>query len=106
MPQPRKYNSHAERQAAYHKRRKQALAEHLQQKGLPTLPAVATIPGCTRWNQAISGVRQLIMTVEAEMESYYDDRSERWQESERGEEFQQKLDDLRNILESVADWMV
>ena len=106
MPQPRKHSSHAERQAAYRERQSQALADCLQPgKSLPPLPVVSTIPGTTRWRQALAAVEQQMRAVEAGMESYYDDRSERWQESDRGEEFEQRLEDLRTTLELVTEWL-
>jgi len=106
MPQPRKHNSHAERQAAYRKRQSQALSDSRQTgKNLPPLPVVSTIPGTTRWRQAMTAIEQQMHAVEDEMESYYDERSERWQEDERGQEFQQRLEDLRAALELVTEWI-
>ena len=105
MPQPRKHDSHAKRQAAYRQRQAQALAEQLQQQHcLPPLPVIASIPGWPRWRQAMAAVERHMQSVEAEMQDYYDERSERWQESERAEEFEQKLDELRAALEIVAQW--
>jgi hypothetical protein len=83
MPQPRKHSSHAERQAAYRSRRREALAAHLDQKGLPPLPAVSTIPGHARWRQAMSNIEAQMMRIEAEMEAYYEERSERWQQTDK-----------------------
>jgi len=106
MPQPRKHSSHADRQAAYRRRQSQALSDLIQpDKDLPPLPAVSAIPGTTRWRQAMAAIERQMRTVEAEMESYYDERSERWQESERGEDFQQRIEDLRAALELVTEWI-
>ncbi len=106
MPQPRMYNSHAERQAAYRKRRQEELGEHLKRKGLPPLPRAKTnVAGHTRWQASMSMVEAQMMRVEAEMEAYYDDRSERWQQGERAEAFEQKLTDLRAALELVTEWI-
>jgi hypothetical protein len=106
MPQPRKHSSHAERQAAYRKRQAQTLSDLLQPaKSLPPLPAVSSIPGTTRWRQAMTAIEQQMRTIEAEMETYYDERSERWQGSDRGEDFQQRIEDLRAALELVTEWL-
>lgn len=104
MPQLKKHNSPADRQAAYLKRQRQALAEHLDQKGLPPLPAISTIPGRARWRQAMQSIAAQMMRVEAEMEAYYQERSDRWRESERADEFEQKLDELRAALDLVTEW--
>jgi hypothetical protein len=53
----------------------------------------------------MAAIERQMRTVEAEMESYYDERSERWQESERGEDFQQRIEDLRAALELVTEWI-
>ena len=105
MPQPKKHNSHAERQAAYRKRQRQELAARLEDKGLPPLPAISTIPGHPRWNQAMSNIEAQMMRIQAEMEFYYHERSERWQESDRATEFEQKMDDLREALDLVTEWI-
>jgi hypothetical protein len=105
MPQPRKHTSHAERQAAYRKRSNQALARLLEHKGLPPLPAVPTMPGHARWRRAMSAIETQMTQIEAEMQSYYEERSQRWQESERAEEFQQKIDDLAAARDLVTEWI-
>lgn len=105
MPQSRKHQSHAQRQAAYRQRQAQALSERLQQQNrLSPLPAIASIPGWTRWRQAMAAVEQHMHSVEAEMQDYYDERSQRWQESERAEEFEQKLQELQDAIEIVEQW--
>jgi hypothetical protein len=100
------HNSHAQRQAAYRKRQREAIAAHLDQKGLPPLPAVSTIPGRARWLQAMCNIEAMMMRIEAEMEAYYDERSERWQQSDKAQEFDQKLEDLRAALELVTEWII
>lgn len=94
MPTPRKYQTDAERQAAY--RQRQAEARHVEQqaKGLPLLPAVPTIPGTARWKALRDQAQALLETMLDEMQRYYDDRSEQWQESDRGEEFQERIDQV------------
>jgi hypothetical protein len=106
MPQPQKYNSHAERQAAYRRRRQDELTQHLDRKGLPHLPVGKTrVAGHARWQAAMSMVEAQMIRVEAEMEAYFEDRSERWQQAEKGEDFEQKLTDLRAALELVTEWI-
>lgn len=103
MPQERKYASSSQRQAAYRQRQEHARAQQLRQKGLPPLPAIPTIPGWPRWNASIRYAAQMLETTLSEMQDYYDERSEQWQEDERGEEHQQKLDAVQTALDAVSE---
>ena len=78
MPQPRMHSSHAARQAAYRRRQEQAREKQLRERGLPPLPAIATLPGYARWNAAISQDACLLSSVVAEMQDYFDARSDEW----------------------------
>ena len=99
MPTPRRYASHAERQAAYRKRVAAAREQERQAKGLPPLPRVATMPGTQRWAAMKEQALRLLQTVEEEMQEYYEQRSPSWQESERGERM---AEDLQAFQEAIA----
>jgi hypothetical protein len=73
-------------------------------RGLPPLPAVSTIPGWPRWKEAMGRIAAQLEVIESEMADYYDQRSERWQEGERAEAFDENLNVLRTIMESVQIW--
>ena len=103
MPQQRKHNTNATRQAAYRARREQARQIALTQKGLPSLPAIPTLPGWTRWNASFTAAHALIAESLSEMQSYFDDRSETWQESERGEEHQEHIASVEAALDAVGE---
>ena len=90
IPQPRTYTTNAQRQAAYRQRVDQATKAQLTAKGLPTLPAPANMPGTVRWRALLTQASFALTTAEAEMQAYYDARSFSWQESEKGEIFQEK----------------
>ena len=45
--------------------------------------------------------QNLISGVRENLQEYYDDRSEAWQESERGEEFQERIDSVANVYDEV-----
>ena len=59
---------------------------------------IATLPGQARWIAALSSAQALVAQVSTEMRDYYDERTETWQESERGEQFQERLDALEELL--------
>jgi hypothetical protein len=101
MPQRRIHASPAHRQAAYHHRCQEALRQQLQKQGLPALPVLSNIPGTARWRQAITCAAHLLEVVGDEMEAYYEDRSEAWQESDRAEAFQERLEAVRDAQQAV-----
>jgi hypothetical protein len=94
----------AGRQAAYRKRRRAQIDDLLTMRGLPALPAVATIPGWPRWKEAMGRIAVQLEVIEREMTDYFDERSERWQESERAEAFDESRNILRTIVESCQAW--
>jgi hypothetical protein len=95
--------TNAQRQAAYRRRRRD-MVDDLMARGLPKLPAVSTIPGWPRWKAAMSRITAQLEVIESEMTDYYDERSERWQESERAEAFDDNLNVLRTIMETAQAW--
>ena len=52
----------------------------------PALPMISSMPGWPRWNASFKAAHELIAESLGEMQDYFDDRSESWQESERGED--------------------
>ena len=102
MPQRKMHASHAHRHAAYRKRCLEGQQRQLQEKGLPALPAIPTVPGTPRWRLAIAKATELLSMVAQEMEGYFGDRSQEWQESERGENFQERLEAISEARDAVA----
>jgi hypothetical protein len=100
MPTPRRYASHAQRQAAYRKRQADAHKEKVT-AGIPPLPGVPTIPGWPRWNAMTQRILLLLISMKEEMQDYYDQRSEAWQESERGEAMTQRLQAVEEAVTAV-----
>ena len=105
MPQTRKYGDNAQRQAAYRRRRSQSRADERSAE----LPAHVRAGTTTeekmseekRWRTRLLKAFQSVATTCQEMEERYLHRSERWQESERGEEFQERLDTVHEALEAL-----
>ncbi len=102
MPQPKTHASAAARQAAYRKRCEQARRAALVAKGLPSLPAIASLPGWKRWNASFEAAQELIENTLDEMREYYDDRSEAWQESDRGDEHQERISTVEEALDALG----
>jgi len=94
-------SAHAQRQAAYRQRCGRARLAELAERGLPASPPIPTIPGNARWNAAIARAQVLLDGVRAEMEGYHADRSEAWQESERGEAFTERLEAIEAVCNEL-----
>ena len=103
MPQPQKHASAAERQAAYRARSEQARQKLSSAKGLPSLPPVPTIPGWPRWNAIFKLAHALIEGAVSEQLDYFEDRSDSWKESERGEEHQERTAGAEAVLEALGE---
>jgi hypothetical protein len=103
MPEPRTPVSHAARQSAYRKRQEASRIRQLQERGLPPLPAISLIPGTHRWRQTVAAAVTLLTTVEKEMDAYYHARTDRWQDSDRGEDFSERLAAIQEARVSVTD---
>ena len=102
MPTPRRYANHAERQAAYRQRQAEARSRP-SGPGLPALPSVATRPSPARWAALTWQAARLLQVVQEEMEAYYNQRSEAWQESERGEIFRERLEAVQEAQAAAEE---
>lgn len=103
MPTPRRYPTAAARQAAYRARLAQAREQELAAKRLPALPAVPTLPGHARWTALLQQAALLLRTTQEEMQAYYDQRSDSWQECGRGEAFLERLERLQEVQEAAEE---
>ncbi len=103
MPTPRRYASRAEQQRAYRERQAEARQAERAAKGLPAAPAIPTIPGKARWEALIASALSALDASRDEMQVYFDERSESWQESERGEELRERIENLERIIESFEE---
>jgi len=103
MPQPKLYRNRAEQQAAYRQRIKRAQEQISRQKGLPTLPAIPTMPGTARWRAAIECALALVIQTVDEMQDYHADRSEQWQESPQADDLQERIDTLQAIVDQIKE---
>jgi|SRR5579862_3496619 len=102
MPRSREYASSAARQAAYRARCQKAGQDALLEKGLPPLPAIAAMPGWARWNASLTAAHALLEQVSQEMQTYFDQRSDIWQESERGQQFTERQEAVTALADELA----
>lgn len=103
MPTPRRYADHAARQAAYRLRLGEARTKELAARRMPALPTIATLPGEARWRALTRQAALLLQTALEEMQDYYEQRSDTWQESERGEAFRERLEALQETQALVDE---
>jgi hypothetical protein len=97
MPTPRQYASAAQRQAAYRLRCRE---EGGLTRGVASLPSQ---PGRRRWAALCGRALSLVEQLGQEMEVYYDQRSEAWQESERGEALGEMMESVAEIAEALSE---
>jgi histidinol dehydrogenase len=88
----------AEKQRAYRDRLKQRAAGQL-----PAAPILTNIPPERRWKALQEQARNALQTMIEEMEAYRDERSETWQESERGESFQERIEALESVITELDE---
>ena len=95
MPMPRKYDSAAQRQASYRARRRA--------RGESPAGSAANGSVYRRWHAMHRQALGLLEQVLREMQDYHDQRSESWQDSERGESFVEVMESLAETVETLKD---
>jgi hypothetical protein len=99
MARRRQYADPAARQRAYRSR----LAQAREEAGLGAAPAAPRRAGEGRWRVLLAQAEATVEGVCAEMEAHLAERSEAWQESERGERFQERVESLQEALERLGE---
>jgi len=98
MPQQRRYEDNATKQRAYRMRQAQARRAEQQAKGLPPAPPLPTLPSRARWQALLTQGRLALETARDEMQVYYEDRSEAWQQGERAATLAEQIALLEVVL--------
>ena len=98
MPTPKQYSTSAQRQRAYRQRQQQARLSERQEKSLPVAPAIATLPGERRWQALLEHAHAVLACVHSEMQTYYDERSDVWQESQRAEALLERIESIETLM--------
>jgi hypothetical protein len=101
MPTPKQHENSAARQKAYRLRREACRIADLSAKNIPAHAPIPTIPSQARWQALIQLAFETLQTVQKEMENYRDDRSEEWQESEKADLFQERIDRVEEAQGTV-----
>lgn len=94
--------SRADIQRRYREQLKLRLSESGKEP-LPSLPGVSNLPASRRWSVSVDRAKTSLESTLAEMAAYYDDRSAEWQDGEKGEAFQEKIDALTEAVEKLND---
>jgi hypothetical protein len=97
MPRQRKYQTNSERQAAY--RRRCAQAGKIVQAADP----IPSAPGPRRWKATLNKASVLLDCAMREMQGYFDQHSEAWQESQPGESLTEMLESVQDALSALED---
>ena len=72
-------------------------------KGLTPLPAGTTMPGWQRWRQVLAQAEVALRDAHQQMQTYYDERSDEWLESERAEMFTERMEAVEELIDHVAE---
>lgn len=101
MPQPRQHTDNAAKQRAYRARQAEARRREQQARGLPSAPPLPTLPSHARWQALLAQARVYLETARDEMQAYFDDRSETWQQGDRGADLLEQIEGLEQALDAL-----
>jgi hypothetical protein len=106
MPTPKCYPSNAAKQKAYRHRLAQVRNAEQRAKGFPAVSPIPTIPGTRRWNAQMLLARTALQDVCQEMDAYYADRTDTWQQGDKGDDLQERMQLLEDILDQLDNILV
>ena len=96
----------AARQQRFRQRQQEARRSEQKKKGLPPMPAISTMPGTARWSATLKSAEALLSQAIEEMGTYYDERSEGWQQSEAGSEHTERQEALESVLSELQQVLI
>jgi hypothetical protein len=100
MARMREYTTFAERQAAYRARPRETLLPPLY---MPALRPLWQIPNTGRWRMAIDLAARLLQTVAESMQTYAEERDDRWHQGQIAQQFHENLDTLNDLQAQLDD---
>jgi len=59
------------------------------------------MPGTRRWNAQMHLARVVLQEACQEMDAYYTDRTDTWQQGEKGEDLQERIQSIEDILDQL-----
>jgi hypothetical protein len=101
MPQHRQHADNAAKQRAYRARHAQVRRAEQEAKGLPPAPPLPTVPSRARWHALLAKAQVFLETARDEMQTYYDDRSEAWQQGENAATLADHLESLEQAIDAL-----
>lgn len=93
--------SNAERQAAWRSRQAERTRAVMAGR-TPPAPAIGTMPAVHRWKALQEQARNALQQLLDEQQAYYDERTEEWQESERGQDLLDQIETLDSLIEDLG----
>ena len=69
----------------------------------PKTASIKAMPSTARWKSLREQAVSTLQCLQNEMQSYFDDRSQEWQEGERGETFQEKIEAVEEAISNAQD---
>jgi hypothetical protein len=92
--------SNAERQKAFRDRRKQQAAGAFAPAPLPAKPRIS-VPAVKRWDSLKSRAVENLEQLRDELQEFFDERTEEWQEGERGQVYSDRIDAVESLLSDL-----
>jgi hypothetical protein len=94
------------RQQRFRKRQQDVRRREQCEKGLPPMPKITAMPGSARWKATIEAAEALLSQAAEEMDDYWNERSETWQEGYVAEEHRQRKKRLTKMAETLSDMAI
>lgn len=67
------------------------------------MPKIPTMPGTARWKAMLGSAKVLLEMLRDEMQDYYSERSESWQEGDAGTELAARIESIEAVLGSLEE---
>ena len=75
----------------------------LTAKNMPATAAIPTMASMSRWKAMKEQAQALLQAMQEEMEAYREERSEQWQEGEKGTAFQEGIERVEAARAAVEE---
>ena len=99
MPRPKTYADAAAKQRAYRAR----MEERSRTATTPPPATPGTIPPERRWQELRDQAHSTLDALRQSMQAYFDERSEAWQDSGKGEALSARIEAIEEALSQLQD---